>query len=479
MIDTEFYTIEFPDDLLCCDDINYDPDKPRIKTILWDHYDWFVEMDETGKARPVVLDNVQKTLLCNTSYLGFDVFECPHCGNEMVFNRKCHSRFCTSCGVKYQKMLAIRAETMCLDTPHRHIVFTIPEEYRIFFRKDRSALNLLFIAARNTICKITNENLYRKEKRKRSKTGKLHNDKDDTYLYRNFEKAMVFGMIATIHTFGRDLKWNPHIHALVPEMIYDPVNDCIKPFHYFDFKSLRKTWQYELNYLMRKHFGKKFFRYANRSYIDQDKGFYVYAKAAKDDSESSGRSYSKDVAGCVNYMMRYAARPAMAESRLVSYDKNSGTVSWYYNDHKTEERIDVTEPAIELLKKMIIHIPDEGFQCVRYYGFYNNKKKKQLERIYELMGSEKKRSRDKRRREQERKEKLRKLRLRTSVCDTFNRDLLLCKCGFIMKYADTYNPLEGLTNDRDYRKKCIDEVRKMRIPRIPPGRGSPHPAGSI
>lgn len=479
MIDTELYTIEFPDNLLCCDDINYDPIKPRIKTILWDHYDWFVEMDETGRARPVVLDNVQKTILCNTSYLGFDVFECPHCGNEMVFSRKCHSRFCTSCGVKYQKMLAIRAETMCLDTPHRHIVFTIPEEYRILFRKDRSALNLLFIAARNTICKITNENIYRKEKRKRSKTGKLHNDKDDTYLYRNFEKAMVFGMIATIHTFGRDLKWNPHIHALVPELIYDPVNDCIKPFHHFNFTSLRKTWQYELNHLLKKHFGRSFNPYANRSYIDQDKGFYVYAKYTQTDSETSNRSFSKDVAGCVSYMMRYAARPAMAESRLISYEKKSRTVSWYYNDHKTEERIDVTEPAIELLKKMIIHIPDEGFRCVRYYGFYNNKKKKQLDRIYELMGSEKKRSRDKRRREQERKEKLRKLRFRTSVCDTFNRDILLCKCGFIMKYADTYNPLEGLTNDRDYRKKCIDEVRKMRIPRIPPGRGSPHPAPAL
>ena len=83
--------------------------------------------------------------------------------------------------------------------------------------------------------------------------------------------------------------------------------------------------------------------------------------------------------------MRYAARPAMAESRLISYEKKSKTVSWYYNGHKTEDRIDVPEPAIELLKKMIIHIPDEGFRCVRYYGFYNNKKKKQLDRIYELI----------------------------------------------------------------------------------------------
>ncbi|MBE6010785.1 MAG: hypothetical protein E7236_09030, partial [Lachnospiraceae bacterium] len=42
--------------------------------------------------------------------------------------------------------------------------------------------------------------------------AKRKNDKDNYYLYRNFKDANVFGMIASIHTFGRDLKWNPHIH---------------------------------------------------------------------------------------------------------------------------------------------------------------------------------------------------------------------------------------------------------------------------
>jgi hypothetical protein len=92
------------------------------------------------------------------------------------------------------------------------LFFSISEEYRPLFRRDRSALDLLFVAARNTICKITNEKIYRKEKRKRAKTGKLHNDKDNYYLYRNHKDAMVFGMIASIHTFGRSLIWNPHIH---------------------------------------------------------------------------------------------------------------------------------------------------------------------------------------------------------------------------------------------------------------------------
>ena len=92
----ELYTVLRRHGVQCCDDMIYDPNKPRIKTLLWDHYDWFVEMHKAGKLRSCVLDNVQKTMLCNTFYLGFDVFECPNCENEMVFCRKCHSRFCTS-----------------------------------------------------------------------------------------------------------------------------------------------------------------------------------------------------------------------------------------------------------------------------------------------------------------------------------------------------------------------------------------------
>ena len=178
-------------------------------------------------------------------------------------------------------------------------------------------------------------------------------------------------------------------------------------------------------------------------------------------------------------MMRYASRPAMAESRLISYDRKTHIVKWYYNDHKTEQRKEVIEPAIDLLKRMIIHIPDEGFRTIRYYGFYHPKKKKILERIYELSGKEKKASRDKRARQIERHQKLLKLRFRTLVCDTFNRDVLLCRCGFILKYADTYNPLEGKSNDRQYRQECIDEVYKMRIPRIPPGKGSSYSSKNV
>ncbi len=441
---------------------HFDPDKPRIKDIIWYNYDWIEDLSDAGKLRPCVFDNVQKTLLCNTIYLGYDGFECPKCGNEMILYHKCHSRFCNSCGVKMQKKLAAKAEVMCLNVKHRHMVFTIPEEYRLIFRKYRDALNLLFIAARNTVCKVVNENLYRKMKRKQRKTGKTRNDKDNTYLFRNYKDRNEFGMIATLHTFGRALNWNPHIHALVAELIYDPKTGKYKMHHHFDFESLRKTWQYEVNELLLQRFGNEFRKIMNSDYQNHDNGFYVYARYDKDDpEETKNGKHKKDVKGCVNYMMRYASRPAMAESRIVSYNKETDEVHWFYDDHKTEKRVDVYETGKDLLKKMFIHIPEDHFKMVRYYGFYSNREQDLLDKLHEQLGEVQHISSSRAERKKKLEKKLNKLKFRTMCLDSYNRDILRCKCGNIMVYVDSYNPLEKITYGRVYRTDCIYEMREM------------------
>ena len=89
------------------------------------------KLDASGKARPCILDNVERSLLCHTCYLGFDQFECTDCDNWNIIPHSCHSRFCNACGVKYAKQLAAKATY-----PHRHIVFNIPEELRNWFKQD-------------------------------------------------------------------------------------------------------------------------------------------------------------------------------------------------------------------------------------------------------------------------------------------------------------------------------------------------------
>lgn len=450
---------------------SFDPNKPHIKDILWNNFDWIYNLYVEGKIRPCVLENVERTLLCNTVYLGYDYFECPQCGNWELLFHKCHSRFCNSCGVKAQKIIAQKAAAMAVDVPHRHIVFTIPKSYRRLFRKDRSALNLLFVAARNTISIVFNRNLLKRERRKAAMHGKPV--KNTFYAFHNFDSDQMrnFGAIAAIHTFGRDLKWNPHIHMLVAEMYYDPKKDKCVQQNYFNFTLLRKTWQFELNRLLSDHFGKRFDKLKNESYKEENNGFYVYAKDRDNDEEAEKeRNHSKDVQGCVNYIMRYASRPAMAEGRIISYDKDTDKVKWYFDDHKTGQRYYVHGTGKNLLLRMFMHIPDDHFKTIRYYGFYNPKERKTLEHIYELLKQKKKYARSLKEHKRQLRLGLKKTHFRTMCLDSFNRDILRCKCGAIMKYKDSYEPLKGKHNDRKYRENCINEMREMRLRRGSPTR---------
>ena len=101
--------------LLDCDVRNFDFNHP-IKNIFFDNIEYIRKLDASGKARPCILDNVERSLLCHTCYLGFDQFECTDCDNWNIIPHSCHSRFCNACIVKYAKQLAAKATTALIDT---------------------------------------------------------------------------------------------------------------------------------------------------------------------------------------------------------------------------------------------------------------------------------------------------------------------------------------------------------------------------
>ena len=118
---------------------------------------------------------------------------------------------------KETKLRAAHISSIALDAKHRHIVFTIPKHLRGYFIKDRSLLNLLFIAAINTFACVFNDAKYRKMKKKKLFIKKAK----CPYSYKNDRNKIVFVSVLTLHTFGRNLKWNPHIHCLVCEEAFD------------------------------------------------------------------------------------------------------------------------------------------------------------------------------------------------------------------------------------------------------------------
>ena len=179
-----------------------------------------------------------------------------------------------------------------------------------------------------------------------------------------------------------------------------------------------QTFQLKLIRLIQEVGGLKKPEEKNRLYKDHPKGFYVYAKFKSNDNDSKN---SKDIQGCcVNYFIRYAGRPAMAENRITEYNKESNTVSWFYNDHKDEKRHDATDNVIDFINRLIIHIPDYHFLTTRYYGFYANASKKTLDKVHALLGIKKNKDNSRKPKTKVLKNKLNKFKYRTHLIESFN-----------------------------------------------------------
>lgn len=430
--------------------------KETFSYIFFDNIDYITKLYNDGRMRDVTYKNVLNTALCGSIYLGFDTYECPDCGMETTIPHTCKSRFCSKCAAKTAKQRSIAVSAMTFSCKHRHVVFTIAEELRYFFERDHSLLDLLFIASRNTISALANDDKYRKNKRKKktSRTSK------SPYLYKDTTNNVVFGAISTLHTFGRSLDFNFHIHMLVCEKTLNLKTNDIKDFSYMNFAKLRKTWMFQILKLMEEklHSNKKFMRIKNKLYSTCKDGFYVYAKEPKKDQDD------EDIDDVVAYITRYTNRPVMAESRIVEYNDKTKMIHWFYNRHEDDERIDVNERVESFIQRIIRHCPDDNFRMTRYYGFYSNKSVKHYNRMAELIAHrQKKEVVYKKERQAMIKRENQKTHYRYFMIQSFQRDPLKCKCGGFVIHAETYNPFEGgIKNDIPYKQKCIYKSKYLK-----------------
>jgi hypothetical protein len=307
--------------------------KYTIKEILSDNwYDFLDEMEKQGKpVRETILHEVEKVLGCQDPYKGFRLYSCPKCHHTKRVPFTCKSRFCNTCGGKYSKDRALNMSKKLINCNHRHVVFTIPQQLRKFFALDRKLLNLLFKAAANTIYFAFNK--------------------------RNKSENYIPGMITVLHTFGRDLKWNPHIHMILCEEAIGNSN-IWRRFNHINYEGLRRSWQFSILKLMQQKITSPAFKaLVDKLYDDYKSGFYVNSPPVKNFNN-----------GVVNYILRYAGRPAIAQSRITHYDDEF--VTFQYTPHDSDTIISEKIPVFEFIKRLIIHIPEKHFKMIRYFGFY-------------------------------------------------------------------------------------------------------------
>lgn len=89
-----------------------------------------------------------------------------------------------------------------------------------------------------------------------------------------------------LHTFGRDLKWNPHIHCLISEGGLSD-DGLWRNVHHFNYSFLRSAFRTALLNEMHQRLGDPFKQIKSLCYSSHKKGFYVYAKPSSCDPETA------------------------------------------------------------------------------------------------------------------------------------------------------------------------------------------------
>ena len=354
-----------------------------LQNIFINHYEELIYLTH---PRPSVIENVDKMINCGDPSFGGAMYHCPDCGEWKFVPFRCHSRFCPTCGNMYSIDRATSMSFKLINCTHRHCVFTIPEQLRPYFLKDRSLLNCLFSAVHSVVLR----------------------------MFHKMNKAKNFtpGLICVLHTFGRSLQWNPHIHCLISEGGYSD-DGFWRPVKHFNYTFLRNAFRKVLLEKMTSVIGPSFRKVKNDIYKNHAEGFYVRAKP---------NLCTPDVT--IKYISRYLGRPVIATSRIDKYDGNN--VTFHYTRHEDNKTIEECVPALDFIKRLIVHIPEKHFKMLRYYGIYA-KHHKQERKLRRCISSQK-------------LEFLRSLQdWRNSILLTFGYDPLRCPdCGTSMSVLEVY-----------------------------------------
>jgi len=319
-----------------------------------------------GRIRGAVWRHVARMLACRTPKLGLELFSCEQCGTVKVVPHGCKSVFCSSCGKVHTDQWCKELLSEMLDVPYRHLVFTIPWELRLLIRDNRNVLlNVMFRAAAEAVRTLT---LGDPAPRGRQCLRWIE--------HKRRPQAYLPGMMIVLHTFGSDLKCNPHLHVILSAggLSADTNRWIAAPKRSLVPAPLRGT-EWKLNVIQgvrdahrTRPLYRRRLRGDRRRRIDIDKLLgHIRKKRWHILIAPSLRSAEK----AVRYACRYTKRPVIAEGRIVRFQR--GYVTSRFKDyHKGGAQGVKTLPVLVFIHRLVQHLPENHFRQVRHYGLFSN-----------------------------------------------------------------------------------------------------------
>jgi hypothetical protein len=179
------------------------------------------------------------------------------------------------------------------------------------------------------------------------------------------KRGIKVGIFTAMHTFGRDLKWNPHIHLSVTMGGLSEDHSEWKKIR-FSKKAVMPMWRTRIVALIRKAKAANKVNITNASIEAQYQKNWIVHFAKP--TSNAWRT--------ITYLGRYIKRPPLSQSRLEHYDGR--TVTFKYLNHTTGKYQKGTYSIEEFIHRFTQHIPEKGFRLIRSYGLLANRVRGEL-----------------------------------------------------------------------------------------------------
>ena len=351
----------------------------------------------------------QSIMKCKTGKLGYNFSLCKECEHLEVHNNSCGNRNCPNCqAVKKERWIDARTSEV-IDTPYFHVVFTLPEQLRpLAYVNQKELYDLLHKCASETLLQLC---------------------KNKKYL------DATPGIIQVIHTWTNELKYHPHVHIIISGGGLSKAKQLVRSSSGFFIPAD----------VLASKFKGKFIHFLEQLYLSNQLAF-------SDACEELRNSYNwKEFTSClrqkkwnvniketfnglgnaIEYLGRYTHRIAISNSRILSVTETETTFKVFNNDTKQHDTITISN--VEFIRRFLQHVLPKGFQKIRYYGFLNNRTKREnLRLLFKLIGGQKFRS------------KYMNMKVEELILEIWSINICICmECGCIdsMRPAGrTYHP---------------------------------------
>jgi hypothetical protein len=290
-------------------------------------------------AQKRVLTDIAK---CRTAALGGHLDVCLACGYERPAYNSCRNRHCPLCQALAAEAWIDKRSEHLLDVGHFHVVFTLPAQLRPLAKHaPEGVYEALFEAARCTLLELGHE---------------------------RFDAQL--GATLVLHTWTRDLRFHPHVHAIVTAggLLRDGQRFHHSPRYLFPVKKVMgPVFRGKVLHVLSRAYAKGAF--AGFAPFQDPAAFgRLVAKLAKLKWNVYAKAPFKKSQHVLAYLGRYTHRVGIANSRLL--DVTDEHVVFRTKGDATE-----TVTPVAFLHRFVQHVLPNGFHKIRHIGLYASPRK--------------------------------------------------------------------------------------------------------